>query len=228
MIRRPPRSTLFPYTTLFRSTAGCGTGGCTRKLGCQDSANSQPSTVRRQELSPHCDLALPSDEYGTLHAAQTARRSIATRGITRRMRQRSKDAHSRHSRPPDAAGRNRTVVTFPSDATGGPTCDPGRQRPAQLKAIKEHASLRHNSAQAPGVRQIVNIEHCGSCLWYSQSWWWAKGGRGGIQKIQAIQEDLFVVFFPIFSRVERGVHCAFRQTSPRIPTARYGDSARCR
>src|SRR5688572_32614897 len=24
MIRRPPRSTLFPYTTLFRSAAGCG------------------------------------------------------------------------------------------------------------------------------------------------------------------------------------------------------------
>src|SRR3712207_8554460 len=24
MIRRPPRSTLFPYTTLFRSTAACG------------------------------------------------------------------------------------------------------------------------------------------------------------------------------------------------------------
>src|SRR5256885_11566676 len=27
MIRRPPRSTLFPYTTLFRSRAGCGPGG---------------------------------------------------------------------------------------------------------------------------------------------------------------------------------------------------------
>src|SRR2546422_4663243 len=26
MIRRPPRSTLFPYTTLFRSQKGCGTG----------------------------------------------------------------------------------------------------------------------------------------------------------------------------------------------------------
>src|SRR5258706_9527655 len=25
MIRRPPRSTLFPYTTLFRSTFSCGT-----------------------------------------------------------------------------------------------------------------------------------------------------------------------------------------------------------
>src|SRR2546426_3419204 len=24
MIRRPPRSTLFPYTTLFRSVTGCG------------------------------------------------------------------------------------------------------------------------------------------------------------------------------------------------------------
>src|ERR1043166_10077280 len=27
MIRRPPRSTLFPYTTLFRSVAGCAFGG---------------------------------------------------------------------------------------------------------------------------------------------------------------------------------------------------------
>src|SRR5258708_20359323 len=27
MIRRPPRSTLFPYTTLFRSTAICACGG---------------------------------------------------------------------------------------------------------------------------------------------------------------------------------------------------------
>src|SRR2546429_6640692 len=26
MIRRPPRSTLFPYTTLFRSAAGCRSG----------------------------------------------------------------------------------------------------------------------------------------------------------------------------------------------------------
>src|SRR2546430_11379002 len=28
MIRRPPRSTLFPYTTLFRSAAGRFDGGC--------------------------------------------------------------------------------------------------------------------------------------------------------------------------------------------------------
>src|SRR2546430_17124728 len=39
MIRRPPRSTLFPYTTLFRSAVrdhralrGCGEGGAAREL----------------------------------------------------------------------------------------------------------------------------------------------------------------------------------------------------
>src|SRR5260221_5332342 len=30
MIRRPPRSTLFPYTTLFRSLDGCHCGGPTK------------------------------------------------------------------------------------------------------------------------------------------------------------------------------------------------------
>src|SRR2546430_13136412 len=39
MIRRPPRSTLFPYTTLFRSRdgrgRGRGVGGAVRRLGAQ-------------------------------------------------------------------------------------------------------------------------------------------------------------------------------------------------
>src|SRR3712207_8252312 len=33
MIRRPPRSTLFPYTTLFRSRAGGGARGRNRRAG---------------------------------------------------------------------------------------------------------------------------------------------------------------------------------------------------
>src|SRR2546425_9038559 len=33
MIRRPPRSTLFPYTTLFRSILGVGTGNYVDLLG---------------------------------------------------------------------------------------------------------------------------------------------------------------------------------------------------
>src|SRR3712207_7032459 len=31
MMRRPPRSTLFPYTTLFRSAAGACAGECIRR-----------------------------------------------------------------------------------------------------------------------------------------------------------------------------------------------------
>src|SRR2546426_11021055 len=33
MIRRPPRSTLFPYTTLFRSASACRAGGSAREAG---------------------------------------------------------------------------------------------------------------------------------------------------------------------------------------------------
>src|SRR5258708_18695589 len=32
MIRRPPRSTLFPYTTLFRSRTGVGVGGVVERI----------------------------------------------------------------------------------------------------------------------------------------------------------------------------------------------------
>src|SRR3712207_9470988 len=35
MIRRPPRSTLFPYTTLFRSTHWMGDDGFLRRLSVQ-------------------------------------------------------------------------------------------------------------------------------------------------------------------------------------------------
>src|SRR5687768_17815321 len=43
MIRRPPRSTLFPYTTLFRSSEDCwGTGPCGREAPFEFSANATP------------------------------------------------------------------------------------------------------------------------------------------------------------------------------------------
>src|SRR5688572_31318773 len=42
MIRRPPRSTLFPYTTLFRS--GCEQVAATRKASCFEVTS---STARR-------------------------------------------------------------------------------------------------------------------------------------------------------------------------------------
>src|SRR5690349_24022686 len=52
MIRRPPRSTLFPYTTLFRSCvgapAGAGAGAASRiqESACLGTAGSAGQTVR--------------------------------------------------------------------------------------------------------------------------------------------------------------------------------------
>src|SRR2546430_13496143 len=49
MIRRPPRSTLFPYTTLFRSVMTLATGGCAGRL---DPSPLQPLTQADSLLRP--------------------------------------------------------------------------------------------------------------------------------------------------------------------------------
>src|SRR5687768_18362779 len=51
MIRRPPRSTLFPYTTLFRSLLMTGTLGCERKDTGTTGPGGQPAggTTDRSE-----------------------------------------------------------------------------------------------------------------------------------------------------------------------------------
>src|SRR5256885_7788849 len=46
MIRRPPRSTLFPYTTLFRSCAGGGEARAPGRRG-RGGAHQQPARARR-------------------------------------------------------------------------------------------------------------------------------------------------------------------------------------
>src|SRR5260221_7421754 len=59
MIRRPPRSTLFPYTTLFRSNNDCPVSGCCcpwpeiSQVFNQHIARSEEHT---SELQSHSDL----------------------------------------------------------------------------------------------------------------------------------------------------------------------------
>src|SRR5574343_1436197 len=54
MIRRPPRSTLFPYTTLFRSTtATMAATACRRPTPSEPSRRSEEHT---SELQSHHDL----------------------------------------------------------------------------------------------------------------------------------------------------------------------------
>src|SRR5260370_11213623 len=64
MIRRPPRSTLFPYTTLFRSLRGAGHGGLAFGRPCLGggtrAAPRQPAPGRSEEhtseLQSHLNL----------------------------------------------------------------------------------------------------------------------------------------------------------------------------
>src|SRR3712207_7365892 len=67
MIRRPPRSTLFPYTTLFRSlglASGAGIGGRrspTALFGCAASATALPDSTAH--LRPHHEASVQSTDH---------------------------------------------------------------------------------------------------------------------------------------------------------------------
>src|SRR3712207_4921252 len=47
MIRRPPRSTLFPYTTLFRSLLGGATAGMHVRIGSPEGYQPAPDVLKR-------------------------------------------------------------------------------------------------------------------------------------------------------------------------------------
>src|SRR6476661_10177886 len=55
MIRRPPRSTLFPYTTLFRSAPRCGASPPTRSRRPAPPARAR-SEEHTSELQSHLNL----------------------------------------------------------------------------------------------------------------------------------------------------------------------------
>src|SRR3712207_8083419 len=77
MIRRPPRSTLFPYTTLFRSTGGgqrhsargrpgdgCASAPAhrSRRDGAAQGLRGAPASARRE---PRCDAERGTDRKST-------------------------------------------------------------------------------------------------------------------------------------------------------------------
>src|SRR5688572_32747376 len=60
MIRRPPRSTLFPYTTLFRSCA-CARRGCRSCDGVPNSCSPRPSSSGRRSEEHTSELQSQSN-----------------------------------------------------------------------------------------------------------------------------------------------------------------------
>src|SRR5438132_5491825 len=97
MLRRPPRSTLFPYTTLFRSAAQAGDGandtadrcrnGCGRDRGCL--LDRSPPGIRSEEhtseLQSHsdlvCRLLLEKKKHNTLDKRTTSSKYWIYSGI---------------------------------------------------------------------------------------------------------------------------------------------------
>src|SRR3712207_6943620 len=69
MIRRPPRSTLFPYTTLFRSCARCGAAWPAKRALRRSSSRRQPCSRSSDRQSgshgspPHRDRCPRSEEH---------------------------------------------------------------------------------------------------------------------------------------------------------------------
>src|SRR3712207_7752829 len=78
MIRRPPRSTLFPYTTLFRSSLAVGEQGAQRVWPqgpggqpAQDGADLWPRAKDRQAGCPEVGSSCPSGPQAALDRKST-------------------------------------------------------------------------------------------------------------------------------------------------------------
>src|SRR6266508_146941 len=77
MIRRPPRSTLFPYTTLFRSGVGADAEGQGQDDGGRESRRSAEGPHRMPQVAPR--IVQPDERPGVtmelfrlLHATESA------------------------------------------------------------------------------------------------------------------------------------------------------------
>src|SRR2546429_6199833 len=74
MIRRPPRSTLFPYTTLFRSVRSCFRGsGCLSSCGWLGTVSTRArngrTELRRRHKTTHADTTIPDRKSTRLNSS---------------------------------------------------------------------------------------------------------------------------------------------------------------
>src|SRR6266542_5333555 len=66
MIRRPPRSTLFPYSTLFRSPMAAVAPGAERRHDVHDRKDGTPRAWRRDEVRPEVDVTFAPPPAGPM------------------------------------------------------------------------------------------------------------------------------------------------------------------
>src|SRR3712207_7246319 len=77
MIRRPPRSTLFPYTTLFRSLPGLG------------------FVLWRRLLAPGCDGAIDVGRHGGVHVGRGVEEPLEPDAVEGRSEEHTSELQSR-------------------------------------------------------------------------------------------------------------------------------------
>src|SRR3712207_7823689 len=74
MIRRPPRSTLFPYTTLFRSGSGrsrrCTGGGSRALRRLRERSSRYPPTQTRAMRTTTTSVEIPEPERSEEHTSE--------------------------------------------------------------------------------------------------------------------------------------------------------------
>src|SRR2546430_13181771 len=100
MIRRPPRSTLFPYTTLFRSVrnwlSSAGLVAFHLSFRVVGVTTSLISGVPRRETCTHCVVALP---FATARSGEhTAELQSQSKFVCRLLPEKKKQ-DTRHARP---------------------------------------------------------------------------------------------------------------------------------
>src|SRR5256885_6332685 len=100
MIRRPPRSTLFPYTTLFRSP----TSPCTRtccwdrraRAGTAAGASTTRSEEHTSELQSPCNLVCRLLLEKKKKSKKARQPRPPARSISRTSNRRQHDSHDKH------------------------------------------------------------------------------------------------------------------------------------
>src|SRR2546429_6026029 len=93
MIRRPPRSTLFPYTTLFRSVATSGAPTCTMTRYVPRAPGLSFPLVTTGWSSP-CTSAFPSLRRSTRSEEHTSELQSRLHLVCRLLLEKKKNAHS--------------------------------------------------------------------------------------------------------------------------------------
>src|SRR3712207_7700246 len=95
MIRRPPRSTLFPYTTLFRSSGGGGGGAADQEFTIAMITHEAPGDTFWDKIRNGAEAAARSEE----HTSELQSRQYL---VCRLLLEKKKKKNNIHTRQTDA------------------------------------------------------------------------------------------------------------------------------